>query len=79
MLWWWQVLCACSRSTHSGATQARARWKECLDYLQSADVLVVADLTRLGRCAAWGPGVTGNFARTGGAPGRFRSAPPVAS
>lgn len=33
----------------SGATQARARWKDCLDYLQPGNVLLVADLTRLGR------------------------------
>lgn len=33
----------------SGATQARTRWKECLDYLQPGNVLAVADLTRLGR------------------------------
>lgn len=36
----------------SGATQARARWKECLDYLQPGNVLTVADLTRLGRSTA---------------------------
>lgn len=36
----------------SGATQARARWKECLDYLQPGNVLMVADLTRLGRSTA---------------------------
>jgi DNA invertase Pin-like site-specific DNA recombinase len=36
----------------SGATQARARWMECLDYLQPGNVLVVADLTRLGRSTA---------------------------
>ena len=36
----------------SGATQARARWKECLDYLQPGNVLLVADLTRLGRSTA---------------------------
>lgn len=36
----------------SGATQARTRWKECLDYLQPGNVLTVADLTRLGRSAA---------------------------
>ncbi|WP_350224170.1 recombinase family protein [Pseudarthrobacter sp. fls2-241-R2A-127] len=33
----------------SGATQARTRWRECLDYLQPGNVLTVADLTRLGR------------------------------
>lgn len=33
----------------SGGTQARMRWKECLDYLQPGNVLMVADLTRLGR------------------------------
>ena len=33
----------------SGATQARVRWKDCLDYLQPGNVLLVADLTRLGR------------------------------
>jgi DNA invertase Pin-like site-specific DNA recombinase len=36
----------------SGATQARARWKECLDYLQPGNVLMVAGLTRLGRSTA---------------------------
>lgn len=36
----------------SGATQARARWKECLDYLQPGNVLMVVDLTRLGRSTA---------------------------
>ena len=36
----------------SGATQARARWVECLDYLQPGNVLMVADLTRLGRSTA---------------------------
>ncbi|MDP9696138.1 UNVERIFIED_ORG: DNA invertase Pin-like site-specific DNA recombinase [Arthrobacter globiformis] len=36
----------------SGATQARMRWKECLDYLQPGNVLMVADLTRLGRSTA---------------------------
>jgi DNA invertase Pin-like site-specific DNA recombinase len=36
----------------SGATQARARWKECLGYLQPGNVLMVADLTRLGRSTA---------------------------
>jgi DNA invertase Pin-like site-specific DNA recombinase len=36
----------------SGATQARARWKECLDHLQPGDILTVADLTRLGRSTA---------------------------
>ncbi|MDQ1060778.1 DNA invertase Pin-like site-specific DNA recombinase [Arthrobacter globiformis] len=36
----------------SGATQARKRWKECLDYLQPGNVLTVADLTRLGRSTA---------------------------
>ncbi|MBT2565098.1 recombinase family protein [Arthrobacter sp. ISL-85] len=36
----------------SGATQLRARWKECLDYLQPGNVLTVADLTRLGRSTA---------------------------
>jgi DNA invertase Pin-like site-specific DNA recombinase len=43
--------CARFRSTH-GATQARARWKECLDHLQPGDILTVADLTRLGRSTA---------------------------
>ncbi|WP_256212871.1 recombinase family protein [Arthrobacter sp. yr096] len=33
----------------SGATQARAGWKECLGYLQPGNILMVADLTRLGR------------------------------
>ncbi|WP_306907071.1 recombinase family protein [Arthrobacter pascens] len=36
----------------SGATQARTRWKECLDYLQPGNILVVNDLTRLGRSTA---------------------------
>jgi DNA invertase Pin-like site-specific DNA recombinase len=36
----------------SGATQERARWKECLDYVQPGNVLLVADLTRLGRSTA---------------------------
>jgi DNA invertase Pin-like site-specific DNA recombinase len=36
----------------SGATQARARWMECLDHLQPGNVLMVADLTRLGRSTA---------------------------
>jgi DNA invertase Pin-like site-specific DNA recombinase len=36
----------------SAATQARARWMECLDYLQPGIVLMVADLTRLGRSTA---------------------------
>jgi hypothetical protein len=36
----------------SGATQARARWMKCLDYLQPGNVLVVADLTKLGRSTA---------------------------
>lgn len=36
----------------SKATQVRARWMECLDYLQSGDVLRVADLTRLGSSTA---------------------------
>lgn len=30
----------------SGATQARSRWKECLEYLQPGNILVVIDLTR---------------------------------
>ncbi len=37
----------------SGATQARARWMECLDYLQPGNVLMVADLTRPGRSTAY--------------------------
>ncbi len=40
------------REYASGATQARVRWKECLDYLQPGNVLTVADLTRLGRSTA---------------------------
>ncbi|WP_444861252.1 recombinase family protein [Arthrobacter globiformis] len=36
----------------SGAFQARTRWKECLDYLQPGNVLMVADLTRLRRSTA---------------------------
>lgn len=36
----------------SGATQARTRWKECLDYLQPGNLLAVTDLTRLGRSTA---------------------------
>lgn len=33
----------------SGSTQSRTRWKECLEYLQPGNILVVNDLTRLGR------------------------------
>ena len=36
----------------SGATQARTRWRECLEYLQPGNILVVNDLTRLGRSTA---------------------------
>ncbi|WAH99735.1 recombinase family protein [Arthrobacter sp. MMS18-M83] len=36
----------------SGATQARAGWQDCLEHLQPGNVLVVADLTRLGRSTA---------------------------
>ncbi|WP_247048884.1 recombinase family protein [Arthrobacter rhizosphaerae] len=36
----------------SGATQTRARWQDCLEHLQPGNVLVVADLTRLGRSTA---------------------------
>lgn len=36
----------------SGATQARPRWQACLEYLQPGNVLVVCDLTRLGRSTA---------------------------
>lgn len=36
----------------SGATQTRTRWKECLEYLQPGNILVVNDLTRLGRSTA---------------------------
>lgn len=36
----------------SGATQARDRWQDCLEHLQPGNVLVVADLTRLGRSTA---------------------------
>ncbi len=41
---WWRL-----ELSVSGATQSRARWKDCLDYLQPGKVLLVADLTRLGR------------------------------
>lgn len=36
----------------SSATQARAQWIECLNYLQPGKVLLVSDLTRLGRSTA---------------------------
>lgn len=36
----------------SGATQVRPRWQACLERLQPGDVLIVADLTRLGRNAS---------------------------
>lgn len=36
----------------SGATMERPEWVECLEYLQPGNVLVVNDLTRLGRSAA---------------------------
>lgn len=36
----------------SGVTQARPRWQACLEYLQPGNVLVVTDLTRLGRSTA---------------------------
>lgn len=36
----------------SGATQVRPGWEECRAYLQPGNVLVVNDLTRLGRSAA---------------------------
>ena len=36
----------------SGATMERPGWAECLKYLQPGNVLVVNDLTRLGRSAA---------------------------
>lgn len=36
----------------SGATQFRMRWRECLEYLQPGNILVVNDLTRLGRSTA---------------------------
>ncbi len=36
----------------SGATQVRPAWEECLGYLQPGNVLVVNDLTRLGRSSA---------------------------
>lgn len=36
----------------SGATMERPDWAECLEYLQPGNVLVVTDLTRLGRSAA---------------------------
>ncbi len=36
----------------SGATMERPGWAECLKYLQPGSVLVVNDLTRLGRSAA---------------------------
>ena len=36
----------------SGATMERPGWVECLEYLQPGNVLLVNDLTRLGRSAA---------------------------
>ena len=36
----------------SGATRARARWQDCLKYLRPGNILVVTDLTRLGRSTA---------------------------
>ncbi|WP_256939925.1 recombinase family protein [Arthrobacter sp. BF1] len=36
----------------SGATQARARWQHSLEHLQPGNILVVTDLTRLGRSTA---------------------------
>lgn len=36
----------------SGATQARARWQDCMEHLQPGNILVVTDLTRLGRSTA---------------------------
>lgn len=36
----------------SGATQARVRWQDCLEHLQPGNILVVTDLTRLGRSTA---------------------------
>lgn len=36
----------------SGATMERPEWGECLKYVQPGNVLVVTDLTRLGRSAA---------------------------
>jgi DNA invertase Pin-like site-specific DNA recombinase len=36
----------------SGVSQARPRWQACLDHLQPGNVLVVTDLTRLGRSTA---------------------------
>ncbi|WP_104111864.1 recombinase family protein [Arthrobacter sp. N199823] len=36
----------------SGATQERPGWEECRAYLQPGNILVVNDLTRLGRSAA---------------------------
>jgi DNA invertase Pin-like site-specific DNA recombinase len=36
----------------SGATHARARWQNCLEHLQPGNILVVTDLTRLGRSIA---------------------------
>lgn len=36
----------------SGVTQVRPRWQACLEYLQPGNVLVVTDLTRLGRSTA---------------------------
>ncbi|WP_308159634.1 recombinase family protein [Arthrobacter sp. ISL-65] len=43
---------ACISGVRFRATQARMRWRECLDYLQPGNVLTVADLTRLGRSTA---------------------------
>ncbi|HAP91498.1 MAG TPA: resolvase [Arthrobacter bacterium] len=36
----------------SGATQARPQWQDCLDHLQPGNILVVNDLSRLGRNTA---------------------------
>jgi hypothetical protein len=44
----------------SGATQARTRCKESLDYLQPGNVLTASDLTRLG-CSTAGDGSSGIY------------------
>lgn len=36
----------------SDAAQAGDQWKNCLDYLQPSNILIVSELTRLGRSAA---------------------------
>jgi DNA invertase Pin-like site-specific DNA recombinase len=46
----------------SGVTQARPRWQACLEYLQPGNVLVVTDLTRLGRSTADLSSIVGTLA-----------------